>query len=374
MDDEREGDRGWVKSVVEEALGHVDHGHPAGEALVVEHELVFRRRGIRDVKMSLETLAQIAGVEHRLGGRFRKSRVPERRDVSVGAHEDAEIAVEGPDPADGFLRGYEGESAVVFTRDGGGQVRGERFRHGQGAGARSASAVGRGERLVEIQVHQVEPHGREQRLAQEGIGIGAVAVHQAARPVHQGARGRHVLFKDAERIGIGEHEAGDAGRKIPFQFLQVQAAVRAAFERRDPVAAHGRRGGIRAVARIGRQHDVPLLAPLPKILSGDHEPRQLAVGSGRRRHAHRREPGDDGKRALQFVHELQVALHGRRGQKRVTVPEGGEPGEDLVQPRVVLHRAAAQRVEGVVDAQIAARQGGVVADRLAFADLGQVER
>src|SRR6266542_5699571 len=56
------------------------------------------------------------------------------------------------------------------------------------------------------------------------------------------------------------------------------------------------------------------------------------------------------------------------------VGETRQPRHLLVEPRVVLHRARAKRVEAAVDRVILLRQAGVVTHHLRFAEPGQADR
>src|SRR5215217_5526530 len=52
----------------------------------------------------------------------------------------------------------------------------------------------------------------------------------------------------------------------------------------------------------------------------------------------------------------------------------GQRRDPLVQLRVVLHRARAERIEALVDVEVAGRQGRVVADDLGFGNLWKLGR
>src|ERR1700724_3383928 len=55
------------------------------------------------------------------------------------------------------------------------------------------------------------------------------------------------------------------------------------------------------------------------------------------------------------------------------IGESGEPRPLLVEPRVMLHRARAQRIEPAVDGVVLLRQPGEVADHLRLAETGQAD-
>src|SRR6267143_488045 len=71
---------------------------------------------------------------------------------------------------------------------------------------------------------------------------------------------------------------------------------------------------------------------------------------------------DAGLVPCQLVHQLERALGERLGGVRVEAREAGQAGHVLVEPRVVLHRARAERIEMRVHAVVHARETRVVAD------------
>ena len=105
-----------------------------------------------------------------------------------------------------------------------------------------------------------------------------------------------------------------------------------------------------------------------------HQARQLALraGGGLQRHGGQaRHLGED---LLQLPHQLERALRALVLLVRVQRREAGERGDALVDPRVVLHRAGAERVEAGVDAEVAVGEVREVADDLVLGQLGQPRR
>src|SRR5205085_12662366 len=97
-------------------------------------------------------------------------------------------------------------------------------------------------------------------------------------------------------------------------------------------------------------------------------------GPGGRLERHRVEPGDLGEDLLQAPLELERTLYAVLVLQRMEVREPGQLPEPLVDPRVVLHRAGAERVEARVDAEVARRQLGEVADELELGHLRKARR
>ena len=77
---------------------------------------------------------------------------------------------------------------------------------------------------------------------------------------------------------------------------------------------------------------------------------------------------------LELPQQLERALGDLVGRHRVEVGEAGQAGRPLVELRVELHRARAERVEPGVDRVVELRQVDVVADDLGLVQLGQGRR
>ena len=92
--------------------------------------------------------------------------------------------------------------------------------------------------------------------------------------------------------------------------------------------------------------------------------RELAVRPGRGLQRDVWQPGDLRQGALQVPHQLQRALRALGVLQRVQTRVSGQRGDALVQARVVLHRARAERVEARVQVEVALGEADVVAHDL----------
>src|SRR4029450_2036827 len=97
------------------------------------------------------------------------------------------------------------------------------------------------------------------------------------------------------------------------------------------------------------------LTAFREVRAHEHEPRQLALRPGRGLERDSRQAGDLGEDLLEAPHELEGALRAVLLLERVEIAEAGEVHDSLVDPRVVLHRAGAERGEAGVDAGRARR-------------------
>ena len=126
------------------------------------------------------------------------------------------------------------------------------------------------------------------------------------------------------------------------------------------------------MGRVGGQHLGALLAAVLVVGAGEQQSGELAVRSRGRLQGDVRQAADLGQRALEAPHQLQRPLGALRVLRRVQAGVARQGRDALVEPRVVLHRARAERVGAGVEVEVAPRDPVVVADDLGLGDLGQV--
>ncbi len=182
---------------------------------------------------------------------------------------------------------------------------------------------------------------------------------------------RDVGIEDAQRVGVGQHQAGDVLGRLGAQVVQVDAAVGVGADLDDVQPGHRHRRRVGAVRGVGRQHLRARLAAVLVVGAGQQHAGQLAVGAGAGLQRDVRQTADLAQRALEVPHQLQRALGPLRALERVQAGVAGQRRDALVQARVVLHRARAQRVEARVQVEVALGQLHVVAHDLGLGDLGQ---
>jgi hypothetical protein len=119
------------------------------------------------------------------------------------------------------------------------------------------------------------------------------------------------------------------------------------------------------VRRVRGDDRVALLASVREVRAHQHQSRELALRAGRRLQRDRGQAGDLREHLLKTPHERERALRSFVLLMRMQISESRQPADALVDARVVLHRAAAKRVEARVDAE------GTVGERRDMAhDLG----
>ena len=159
-----------------------------------------------------------------------------------------------------------------------------------GPGARAAAAVRLRERLVQVEVDDVEAHVARARDAHHGVEVRAVVVERRADVVHDLRDLLDVRVEDAERVRVGEHQAGDVVVGLRAQVVEVDAAVGVGADLDDLVAGHRHRRRVRAVRGVGREDLGALLAAVLVVGARQQHAGELAVRA-RRSAAARRAAG-----------------------------------------------------------------------------------
>ena len=76
----------------------------------------------------------------------------------------------------------------------------------------------------------------------------------------------------------------------------------------------------------------------------------------------------------QFADQCQRARHGREGLKRMDIGQARQARHTLIEPRIMLHGAGAERKHPGIDAVVVARQPHIMAQRLRLGEPGQTDR
>ena len=97
---------------------------------------------------------------------------------------------------------------------------------GDRAAAGAAAAVRLRERLVQVDVDDVEPHVAGPRDAADGVQVRAVVVHQRAGVVEDVADLLDVLVEETERRGVRQHQAGGLPVDLLAEVVEVDVAAR----------------------------------------------------------------------------------------------------------------------------------------------------
>ena len=237
---------------------------------------------------------------------------------------------------------------------------------------RPASAVRLRERLVQVEVDDVEAHVARAGDPHHRVQVRAVVVERRARVVHDARDLLDVPVEQPERVRVREHQAGHVVARLLAQVVDVHPAVGRGAHLHDLVARHRHRRRVRAVRGVRREHLGPLLAAVLVVGAREQQAGQLAVRARARLERDVRQARHLGERLLEVPHQLERALGVLGVLKRMQPRVAGQRRHPLVQLRVVLHRAGAERIEALVQVEVLRRERRVVPDQLRLRDLGQL--
>ncbi len=147
----------------------------------------------------------------------------------------------------------------------------------------SATTVGDGERLMQIQMAHVSTDCGRTCESDLRIHIRAIHIYQTAVCVDNRTNLFDGLFKDPVCGRIGDHQRTE-GVCILFSFQaqvgKIDVAHIVTLNDYDFVARHDRTGGIRSVCRRRNQCDSSLrLFPVEMILAYHHETGEFTLGT-----------------------------------------------------------------------------------------------
>ena len=384
MDDEREVHRHRMEALVDQPLGDVDRREAVGEPVIREQGLVHARPRIpeRRLECLVEAAQDVVGVEHGILRHLPQPIGAVAENVGQRAREHAHLAMERDHPAEragvmlarGFL--FDEVEAVVGLLDERQRREGaERLREHHWPRTRPAAAMRSREGLVQVDVHRIDAEIARTHAPDDRVEIGAVAIDEPARRMHRVRDHAHVALEQAASVGVGDHHARHVGAESRDQLLGIDAAVGGRGYVLDAIARERRGRRIGAVRALGDEDDfpVPLATRFERRADREHAA-QLAMRARLRAHRDRVHAGERDEPVRELLDHLERALHALHRRERVDVGETGEPRHLLVEARIVLHRARAEREEAEVDPVILARQAGIVADGLGLGQTRKADR
>ena len=217
----------------------------------------------------------------------------------------------------------------------------------------ATASVRSGESLVQVDVHHVESHITRTACAEHRVEVCSVVIHQSAALMHETCNLRNIAFEESERIRVGHHHCCHAVVEKSLQVFHVHHAVGSTLHLHDIKSANGCRSRVRSVCRV-RHDDLRTLhvAATLVILADNHQSYELSVCTCKRVQCEVGETGNFRESLTQSVVHLDSSLHRLNGLQRMQMCESRHCGNLLVDGRVILHGAAAERIESVVYAEV----------------------
>jgi len=228
---------------------------------------------------------------------------------------------------------------------------------------------------VQVDVHRIDAQVAGPHAADDRVEVGAVTVNESARGVDRVGDRLHVALEQAAGVGVGDHHPGDVWAEAGLERGEVHAAFRRRRDRLDRIAGKGRSRRVGAVRALGNEDRLAVALAFRLERGADRQhAAQLAVCAGLGAHRHRVHAGQGDQPVPELVDHRERALHGVDRRERVEVGEARQARDLLVQARVVLHRARAEREEPEVDRVVLPREARVMAHGFGFREAGETDR
>ena len=363
-----------MEAVVNQPLGDVRRAHLVLELPPVRKDaLVQTGRRVGQLIDVFQMLADEVRIQHRIARSLQNPFRPVGQDVGQRPHQYPEVAEEGAHAPNG-LRPVEvpTETAGAFLpQDRKGQERLQDFLHCHRPGAGPAAAVGRRKSLVQVQVDDVGAELPRAGHSGQRVHVGPVQIDQPAPAVNNFGNLLNLFFKDAERVGVGNHQRRHFFVHRLAQRVEVELPVGIGRDAADSVAGDGGGGGVGAVGGVGNQHHLARVALRGQIGAHHQDAGQLSVRARRRLQGNGIHAGDFDQATFQQPQDSQAALTQHQRLVGVFAGESRQGRHHLVHPRVVLHGAGPQRIHPGVHAVVPGGEAGEVADNFNLAHFGE---
>ncbi len=218
-----------------------------------------------------------------------------------------------------------------------------------------------------VKSHVTRTHDSKKR-----IHVGTVVIEQTPAAVNQFRDFEDFFLEEPQGVRIRHHDSRHIVAQQRLQILNVHQAIGIGFDDDDIKATDGCAGRIGAVSAVWDYHLSTFgIPPKQMILAHYHEACQLSVSACAWIEREMSHPCQFCEGFVHLVIYLKSTLHGRGRLQRMQALETFHPGNLFIYLRIVLHRAAAKRIETGIYAEIHLRQVSVVTHDIHLAHLRQ---
>ena len=223
-------------------------------------------------------------------------------------------------------------------------------------------------------MHRIDAKIAGANLADDGVEIGPIAIDEPAGGMHCIRDGLEITLEQTAGIGICDHHGGYVGSEAGLQRRQINPARCCRRDVLDPVAGKGCGCGIGAMGAFGDQNHCARIAARLEGGADTQQPAQLAMRARLGRHRNAVHPGQCDQPLGQLIDDLQRPAHRMLRLEGVDIGKPGQPGNLLIKPRIVLHRARAKRERPQIDGIVLAAEASIMTHRFGLGQTGQSER
>ena len=173
-------------------------------------------------------------------------------------------------------------------------------------------------------MHHVETEIAWSRNAGECVHVGAVAINETAARMHQPHHLSDVLLEQPERVGVGDHDAGNGVVAGDAYRLKVYIAACVGWQFHRSETRHGGRSWVGTMGGVGDENARALyIAALAVIGAHNQKAGEFALRTGRRLQRYAGKATNLGQPLLQLEHKCEVALHGLGVLQRMRLRKSG---------------------------------------------------
>ena len=229
------------------------------------------------------------------------------------------------------------------------------------------------ERLVQVHVDYVESDVCRTYDTDYSVEVGAVIVAESAGLMDELCDLHDVRVEETNCVRVGQHQTGRLRTEVSLEVVDVNCTVLVRLDDDGLVARHCSRSRVCAVSGVRYDDLVTLCVASVCVVSLDQQQaRELTVSSGCRLEGNTGHARDLAKELLEFADQLVCALYGMSRLQRMQLGESRKSRHLLIDPRVVLHCAGAERIESVVDSVCSLCKSCVVSSHLVLGDLREM--
>jgi hypothetical protein len=223
---------------------------------------------------------------------------------------------------------------------------------------------------VKIHVDDVEPHVAGANDADDRVEVGPVVVEETTDLVHRRLDLLDVLFEQAQRVRVGQHQAGHIVVEGFLERVDVHQAPLVGADLLCLVPGEAHAGRIGSVSRV--RDDDPLAHVALSLVEGPHDQqtRELPLSAGRGLEGKAGHARRVAERLLERPQQFERTLGQLVPRVRMQVREARHRRSFFGHLRVVFHRARSQRVGADVDRPVPLGEPGEVAHQVPLAHFG----
>ena len=205
------------------------------------------------------------------------------------------------------------------------------------------------------------------------VEVSSVIVAESACLMDESCDLHDVRVEETNCVRVGQHQTCSLRTEVSLEVIDINCTVLVRLDDDGLVACHCCRSRVCAVSSVRYDDLVTLCVASVCVVSLDQEKSgELTVSSGCRLECNSCHACDLAEEFLEVSDQLVCALYSVCRLERMQLGESRKSRHLLIDPRVVLHCAGAERIESVVDSVSSLSKSCVVSSHLVLRDLREM--